>query len=55
VDDTAVIEMNKSAYARMKAPKEMRLIPGATHLFEETGALERVAEMAANWFQSYFR
>jgi putative phosphoribosyl transferase len=48
--DTTVIELNKQAYAQMQCPRELRLIPGATHLFEETGALERVAEMAAEWF-----
>jgi len=53
-DDTGVIELNEQACARMTCPKELRLIPGATHLFEEKGALERVAEMAAEWFQRYF-
>ena len=53
-NDTAVIEMNKEAYARMTCPKELRLVPGATHLFEEPGALEQVAEMAAEWFQQHF-
>src|SRR2546426_3198187 len=47
-DDTAVIEMNQDALAKMRCPKELRLIPGATHLFEETGTLEQVAEMAAD-------
>lgn len=54
-DDTAVIEMNRQAHARMICPREMRLIPGASHLFEEPGALERVAEMAAEWFEQHFR
>lgn len=53
-NDTAIIEMNQEAYARMTCPKELRLIPGATHLFEEPGSLERVAEMAAEWFQLHF-
>jgi predicted alpha/beta-hydrolase family hydrolase len=53
-NDTPVIEMNKEAYARMMCPKELRLIPGATHLFEEEGALERVAEMTAEWFERHF-
>jgi hypothetical protein len=52
--DAPVIEMNKQAYARMTCPKDLRLIPGATHLFEEVGALERVAEMAAEWFERHF-
>jgi putative phosphoribosyl transferase len=54
-DDTAVIEMNREAMAQMKCQKELRLIPGATHLFEELGALEQVAEMAAGWFELHFK
>ncbi len=50
-EDTAVIAMNQAAYVQMRCPKELRLIPGATHLFEEPGALEKVAEMAAGWFE----
>ena len=49
-NDTPVIAMNQEAFDQMRCPKELRLIPGAAHLFEETGALERVAEMAADWF-----
>jgi alpha-beta hydrolase superfamily lysophospholipase len=49
-DDTAVIQMNQEAFAKMRCPKELRLVPGATHLFEEPGTLEQVAEMAAEWF-----
>jgi len=54
-EDTAVIEMNKAAYTQMRCPKELRIIPGASHLFEEPGALEQVAEMAAEWFERHFR
>lgn len=54
-NDTAVIEMNKEACARMRCPKELRLVPGATHLFEESGTLEQVAEMAAEWFERHFK
>jgi putative phosphoribosyl transferase len=54
-DDTAVIEMNQDAFATMRCPKELRLVPGATHLFEEPGALEQVAEMAAEWFEMHFK
>jgi dipeptidyl aminopeptidase/acylaminoacyl peptidase len=39
--------------ARMRAPVELELVPGASHLFEEPGALERVAELAADWFQRH--
>ncbi|MCI0748174.1 MAG: dienelactone hydrolase family protein [Verrucomicrobia subdivision 3 bacterium] len=54
-DDTAVIEMNRDALAKMKCPKELRLIPGAPHLFEEPGTLEQVVEMAAEWFELHFK
>ncbi len=50
-EDTAVIGMNEQAYAQMRCPKELRIIPGATHLFEEPGTLEQVAEIAAGWFE----
>jgi alpha-beta hydrolase superfamily lysophospholipase len=49
-EDTAVIGMNQEAYGQMRCPKEMKIIPGATHLFEGPGALEKVAEIAAEWF-----
>ncbi len=48
--DRQVIQLNKEAMARMTAPTELRIIPGATHLFEEPGALEQVAQLAAEWF-----
>jgi dienelactone hydrolase len=48
--DDAVIPLNQQAYDQLKAKKEMAIIPGATHLFEEPGALEKVAELAADWF-----
>jgi putative phosphoribosyl transferase len=54
-DDTAVIEMNQEALEQMNCPKELRLVPRATHLFEEPGALEQVAQMAAEWFELHFR
>jgi dienelactone hydrolase len=53
-NDTPVIEMNKDAYGQMRCPRELRLVPGATHLFEESGALEQVAEMAGEWFERHF-
>src|SRR3989440_10657850 len=49
--DYPVIEMNKAALARMHCEKELKIIPGATHLFEEPGTLEQVADLAAEWFQ----
>src|SRR5437762_7737585 len=49
--DYQVIEMNQAALARMRCEKELKIIPGATHLFEEPGTLEQVADLAAEWFQ----
>jgi len=51
--DGAVIEMNRAAFDMLKAEKEFLIIPGATHLFEEPGTLEQVAENAARWFKKY--
>ncbi len=52
-DDEGVIELNREAYAKLHAPKELVIIPGATHLFEEPGTLEQVADLAANWFKRH--
>jgi len=49
-NDEAVIELNEHAMARMLASVELRIIPGATHLFEEPGTLEEVARLARRWF-----
>lgn len=51
--DWPVIEMNQEALARLTCPKELIIVPGATHLFEEPGALEQVADHAADWFERY--
>lgn len=51
--DEAVIEMNREAMARMQCEVKLELIPGATHLFEEPGALERVADLAGEWFRRH--
>lgn len=48
--DDVVIELNKAAYERMQCERQLRIVPDATHLFEEPGALESVAQMAADWF-----
>jgi putative phosphoribosyl transferase len=48
--DRAVLVLNEQAAARLRCPHRIEVIPGATHLFEETGALERVAELATAWF-----
>ena len=50
--DYPVIEMNRAALARLRCEKELKIVPGATHLFEEPGTLEQVADLAANWFQT---
>jgi len=52
-DDLAVIEMNRSALAELQAEKQLVLVPGATHLFEEPGTLEQVARVATDWFDSH--
>lgn len=52
-DDEPVIEMNRDAMRQMTAIVELQVIPGATHLFEESGTLERVMELAAGWFQRH--
>lgn len=48
--DDVVIELNKEAYERLACIKKLEIVQGATHLFEEQGALERVAELAEDWF-----
>jgi putative phosphoribosyl transferase len=53
--DEPVIEMNRAAYAQLHCPKELRIVPGATHLFEEPGTLEEVARLAQEWFQRYLQ
>lgn len=52
-DDYPVIPLNQKAYEMLPGPKELAIIPGATHLFEEPGALEQVATRARNWFSEY--
>ncbi len=52
--DPEVLRLNEEARRRLKGESELVVIPGATHLFEEPGALERVAELAAEWFGRHF-
>jgi putative phosphoribosyl transferase len=52
-DDTEVIALNRIALAQIAVKKELAIIPGATHLFEEPGALEQVSRLAAAWFNKY--
>jgi putative phosphoribosyl transferase len=51
--DTDVLELNRRAFERLNASKEFKVIPGASHLFEEPGKLEEVADQASNWFSKY--
>jgi putative phosphoribosyl transferase len=51
--DEAVLNLNRQALTRLTCTKELITIPGATHLFEEPGALEKVATLAADWFKSH--
>jgi len=51
--DTQVIALNHQAMGRMQATVELRTVPGATHLFEEPGALDEVEHLAAEWFERY--
>lgn len=52
-NDFGVIELNQQAYQTLKSIKKLEIIPSATHLFEEPGALEKVAILAKNWFAKY--
>jgi putative phosphoribosyl transferase len=52
-DDEAVLGLNRRAMARMSAHVTLEIVPGATHLFEEPGALEQVARLARGWFVRY--
>jgi putative phosphoribosyl transferase len=54
-EDYPVIALNQQACEQMRCLRELRIIPGATHLFEEPGTPEQVAQMAAEWFESHFR
>ena len=51
--DVEVIELNRKAMERMTAEVQLAIVPGATHLFHEAGALEAVAELAADWFTRF--
>jgi pimeloyl-ACP methyl ester carboxylesterase len=54
-DDGVVIGMNRDAAARMQCPHRVHIVPGATHLFEEPGKLEQVAQLAREWFLEHLR
>jgi putative phosphoribosyl transferase len=52
-DDDIVIELNEQARDRMRCEVKLEIVPGATHLFEEPGALEKVAKLASDWFVNH--
>ena len=54
-DDLVVVEVNRQAERLLRGEKRLEVIPGAGHLFEEPGAVERVAELAADWFLRHLR
>ena len=51
--DHSVIELNEEAFSRLRAPKAIEIVAGATHLFPEPGAMDAVIGHAARWFESY--
>jgi len=53
--DEPVIELNEAARRRLRAPAQTVIVPGATHLFEEPGALEQVASLALEWCRIYLK
>ena len=52
-EDRGVIELNQRAYVQLRCDKHLALVPGASHLFGEPGALERVAMLATDWFTKH--
>jgi putative phosphoribosyl transferase len=53
--DAPVIQMNRDAMKQMRGDVKLEIVPGATHLFEEPGTLERVAELAGTWFAQHLQ
>jgi len=53
-NDDLVLKLNRDAMLRMRTKTDLKVIPGASHLFEEPGALEEVARLATEWFIKYF-
>ncbi len=49
-EDTVVLDLNKQALEKLAGTKSLEVVQGATHLFEEAGALEQVAQLSADWF-----
>jgi pimeloyl-ACP methyl ester carboxylesterase len=52
-NDPAVLELNEMAFGRLHSVKKLEIVPGATHLFEERGTLDQVANLAKDWFAGY--
>ncbi len=52
-DDEVVLELNREAFERLECSRQLDVVPGATHLFSEPGALEEVARLAREWFVHY--
>lgn len=52
-NDEGVLELNKKAFEALSCVKKLEIVPGASHLFEEPGALEEVSYLAASWFKKY--
>jgi putative phosphoribosyl transferase len=52
-EDTQVIQLNREALAQLHCEKQLVIVPGATHLFEEPAALDEVARLACDWFQRH--
>ena len=52
--DHQVLELNREAQRQLRCPSELAVIPGATHLFEEPGALEQVSRLAIDWLDRHF-
>ena len=53
--DHTVLELNRQAFDQLRCEKELRIVPGATHLFEEPGALDEVVALARDWFVEWLR
>ena len=52
-NDVQVIALNQAALAQLRCEKQLVIVPGATHLFEEPGALDQVALLARDWFEQH--
>jgi dienelactone hydrolase len=52
-NDLQVIELNRAALAQLRCERQLVIVPGATHLFKEPGALDEVARLACEWFQRH--